>query len=69
MVTNKEKNFISAVVYLHNEEKQIKNFLANQVIYDDNQMIESIDLYNNDFKFLRKGLKENKTYMREKYKW
>ena len=27
MVTNKEKNFISAVVYLHNEEKQIKNFL------------------------------------------
>ena len=29
MVTNKEKNFISAVVYLHNDEKQITNFLEN----------------------------------------
>lgn len=29
MVTNKEKNFISAVVYLRNDEKQITNFLEN----------------------------------------
>ncbi len=27
MITNKEKNFISAVVYVHNNEKEIANFL------------------------------------------
>ncbi len=27
MITNKEKNFISAVVYVHNNEKEIGNFL------------------------------------------
>ncbi len=29
MITNKEKNFISAVVYVHNNEKQIANFLES----------------------------------------
>ncbi len=29
MITNKEKNFISAVVYVHNNEKEIANFLEN----------------------------------------
>ncbi len=49
--------------------KQIKNFLSNQFLLDDKQMIESIDFLNNDFKFLDKGIKDNMTYMRKKYKW
>ncbi|OJU12358.1 MAG: glycosyl transferase family 2 [Clostridiales bacterium 43-6] len=31
MVTNKEQNFISAVVYVHNNEKQIRYFLNNVI--------------------------------------
>ena len=27
MISNKEKNFISAVVYVHNNEKEIGDFL------------------------------------------
>lgn len=49
--------------------KLLKNFLSNQALLDDVTMIENLDLFNNDFEFLKKGLSENHTYMRKKYKW
>lgn len=37
MLTNKEKNFISAVIYLHNNEKHIGKFIQSiSKILDDN---------------------------------
>ena len=36
MLTNKEKNFISAVIYLHNCEKQIGEFIKNVADVLDN---------------------------------
>lgn len=41
MVTNKEKNFISAVVYLHNGEKQIRSFLEKL----NDQLSKTFDKY------------------------
>jgi dolichol-phosphate mannosyltransferase len=41
MLTNKEKNFISAVVYLHNNESLIGNFLQSI----DKQLDENFDKY------------------------
>lgn len=29
MISNKEKNYVSAVVYAHNNEKNIKDFINN----------------------------------------
>lgn len=49
--------------------KQIRNFLANQAFLDEREMLESINFKNNDYSFLNKGLQENMTYMRKKYKW
>ncbi len=41
MITNKEKNFISAVVYVHNEEKKLKNFL----LYIVNELDNNFEKY------------------------
>lgn len=44
MITNKEKNFVSAVVYLCNNEKTVKNFLTqiNTVLKDNFEKYEII---------------------------
>jgi len=49
--------------------KMLKNFLSNQALLDDETMLFNIDLFNNDFEFLKKGISENHAYMRRKYKW
>lgn len=49
--------------------KRLRNFLANQGILDERQMLDSINFKENNFSFLDKGLKENLTYMRKRYKW
>lgn len=49
--------------------KQIRNFLANQVLFDERQMLESINFKESNYSFLNQGLTENMTYMRKKYKW
>ena len=49
--------------------KQIKNFLADQALLDERDMLEKIDFLNSDYDFLNQGLRENMVYMRKRYKW
>ena len=49
--------------------KKLRNFVAKQGIFDEREMFNSINFRDNDFSFLDKGLKENITYMRKRYKW
>lgn len=49
--------------------KSLRNFLANQGLFDERQMLDSIDFANNDFSFFDKGLSDNMSYMRKRYKW
>ena len=49
--------------------KRLRNFLANQGILDERQMLDSINFKENNFSFLDKGLKENLAYMKKRYKW
>ncbi len=44
MINNKEKNFVSAVVYVHNNENEIKYFLnqINDILYDKFEKYEII---------------------------
>lgn len=44
MITNKEKNFISAVIYVHNNEKEIGNFLEkiNEKLHENFDKYEII---------------------------
>ena len=49
--------------------KKLKNFLANQGLLDERDMLNSINFKENDFSFLDQGLLENKKYMRKRYKW
>lgn len=49
--------------------KKLKNFLSNQGLLDERQMLETIEFKENDFSFLDKGLSDNTKYMRKRYKW
>lgn len=49
--------------------KSIKNFLSNQGLLDEREMLNSINFAENDFTFLDKGLSDNMKYMRKRYKW
>lgn len=49
--------------------KQIKNFLVDQALLDERDMVEKIDFLNSDYDFLNQGLRENMVYMRKRYKW
>lgn len=49
--------------------KIIKNFLSNQGLIDEREMLNSINFAENDFSFLDNGLSDNTKYMRKRYKW
>lgn len=49
--------------------KAIRDFLSNQVIYDERKMLDSINFGENNFDFLDEGLNNNMNYMRKRYKW
>lgn len=46
---NKEKNFISAVIYVHNAENQIMNFLRTVAVVLENNFVKSEIICVNDF--------------------
>lgn len=49
--------------------KKIRDFLANQALLDEREMLDTIDFFENDYSFLDNGLQENMSYMRKRYKW
>ncbi|MGM9878946.1 MAG: hypothetical protein ACI31R_02860 [Bacilli bacterium] len=49
--------------------KRLRNFLSNQGLLDERQMLDTIEFKENDFSFLDKGLSDNTKYMRKRYKW
>lgn len=49
--------------------KLLKNFLSNQTLLNDRDMFQSIGLIDSDLSFLNKGIKENREYMKKRYKW
>ena len=47
----------------------IRNFLSNQAILDEREMLDLLNLKEKDYNFLEYGINENRTYMKKRYKW
>lgn len=49
--------------------RQIKDFVTKEFTMSDRNLLEGINFFNGDFKFLEKSILDNNSYMRKRYKW